>query len=80
MSMTHFAEVSEWKNKLRPWYPWTTTLCGMRYTESPISMYIEHVDCSKCLRNWRHYEKHQDNLVMGIETEPWLRGSIAHLR
>lgn len=39
---------------------WSVTLCGIGYTESPMSDRIEYVNCKKCLKR---YEK-QENVVV----------------
>jgi len=58
---THFAEV-ERGNESNPHDEWERTLCGLEYTESPITNKIEEVTCKKCLRAFPKYDQQMKHI------------------
>lgn len=56
MPKTHYATV-ERGNESNPYDEWSGTLCGLDYTESPLSNNIKHVDCKRCLRAFENYDR-----------------------
>jgi len=57
----HFAEV-ERGNESNPHDEWGSTLCGLEYTQSPITNKINEVTCKKCLRAFPKYDKQMKNI------------------
>lgn len=53
----HFAEVDRANESDNNDY-WSTTLCGLEYTESPMTNKINEVTCKKCLKAFPKYNKH----------------------
>jgi hypothetical protein len=52
---THFAEITK-ANESNSFDEEGTTLCGLEYTESPVTNKIEEVTCKKCLRAFPKYD------------------------
>ncbi len=52
----HFAEVDKANESDNNDY-WGTTLCGLEYTESPMTNKINEVTCKKCLKAFPNYDK-----------------------
>lgn len=46
---THFAYCEQATESDNQTY-WSNTLCGLEYTESPLSDNISYVSCKKCLK------------------------------
>ncbi len=59
MGKTHFAEVENANESDNNNY-WSATLCGLEYTESPMTNKLEEVTCKKCLRAFPKYKKSVD--------------------
>ncbi len=53
---THFANVDR-ANESNTSDEWGTTLCGLEYTESPLSDNIKEVNCQTCLKRYPKYIK-----------------------
>lgn len=51
---THYAECDR-GNESNPHDEWFETLCGLEYTESPVSDDIKVVDCKKCIKAHPRY-------------------------
>jgi hypothetical protein len=54
MSKTHYASCDR-ANESDPEDYWGKTLCGLEYTESPMSDRIEYVTCKNCLNRHRSF-------------------------
>ncbi len=56
MSKTHYASVDRAnESDNQDW--WSNTLCGLEYTESPLSDDITHVSCKKCIKSYPKYKE-----------------------
>jgi len=64
----HYTEV-ELGNESNPNDEWSGTLCGLEFTESPLSGVITHVSCKHCLRMYPTYKKSMDRYI-NSETYP----------
>jgi hypothetical protein len=53
---THYATVERANESDNQDY-WSNTLCGLEYTESPISNHINEVSCKKCINRYKKYEE-----------------------
>lgn len=53
---THYAIV-ERGNESTPHDEWGQTLCGLEYTESPLSNDITYVSCKKCIKAYPRFVK-----------------------
>jgi len=58
---THFAEIDR-ANESQNFDEYGTTLCGLEFTESPISDKINEVTCKKCLKAFPKYDKYMKNI------------------
>jgi len=60
MSKTHYTEV-ELGNESNPTDEWSyRTLCGLEYTESPLSNKIDNVSCKNCIKAYKKYRASMD--------------------
>jgi len=49
---THFAQCDKANESDTQDY-WSNTICGLEYTESPLSENIKNVTCKKCLKKFK---------------------------
>lgn len=56
---THFATVERANESDNQDY-WSETLCGLEYTESPLSDHIKDVTCKSCIKRHPKYVKFMD--------------------
>lgn len=56
---THYGQVDRAnESDNQDW--WSNTLCGMEYTESPMTDRIEYTTCKKCIKV---YDKHLKDFI-----------------
>ncbi len=60
---THFALVERANENDNNDY-WSTTLCGLEETESPLSDDIKLVDCKKCIKQ---FPKFHESMIEGMK-------------
>ena len=69
MAKTHYSEVAR-GNESTPHDEWSPTVCGMEYTESPVSNNWNDVNCKKCLskkETVKYEQEHRyDNYHSGL--------------
>ena len=58
---THFAEV-ERGNESNPYDEWGPTLCGLEFTESPLTNNIKYVTCKKCIKAFPKYDSQMEHI------------------
>lgn len=56
---THFAEL-ESGNEGYPYDEWSQTVCGLEYTESPLTNNWNEVSCKRCLQLKERYKKEME--------------------
>ena len=61
-SKTHFATVERANESDNNDY-WSETLCGLEYTESPLSDNIKNVTCKKCLKIYPNYKNQMEEII-----------------
>lgn len=60
---THFANVQR-ANESDNTDHWDTTVCGLEYTESPLTDRWEYVSCKNCLRG---RDRHEEEMKYAME-------------
>lgn len=57
----HFAEV-ERGNENNPHDEWSSTLCGLEYTESMLTNRDDEITCKRCLKSIKAYKEYLNTL------------------
>ena len=61
MAKTHYALCDHANESDNSDY-WSSTLCGLEETESPLSDRINNVDCKHCLRIYPKFREQMENI------------------
>ena len=60
MAKTHYATADRYPESNM--VDWGDTLCGLEYTESPVTDKIEHVNCKHCIKAHPKFKKAMQNI------------------